>query len=262
MSTIPPLKLATPFKDKLPSDLYFRIAEVPANTSYPAHQHPWGEFVYSYNGMIEVQMKEAHYLVPPQYGIWLPANQMHQGFSHVTAMHCSFYVSAPLTDKLPSQPCTLSITPLVRSILDFLRQRSPLPQPTEEDLRLMAVLVDQLAIATSAGSYLPMSEDAALGALLRKLEANPADDRSLAELALLVNVSERTLIRRCQRDLGMPFSEWRQRLKVVKSLPLLLDGSTVEHISLDLGYNSSSAFISMFKRLMSMTPDEYRKQHL
>ncbi|WP_238534197.1 helix-turn-helix domain-containing protein [Advenella kashmirensis] len=66
-------------------------------------------------------------------------------------------------------------------------------------------------------------------------------------------------MRRCQRDLGMSFVEWRQRLKVLASLARLDRGETVEAIGLDLGYSSASAFISMFRRLMGTTPDEYRK---
>ena len=66
-------------------------------------------------------------------------------------------------------------------------------------------------------------------------------------------------MRRCQRDLGMSLAEWRQRLRVVRAMPLLEAGQTVETIALDLGYGSASAFISMFKKLMGTTPDEYRK---
>ncbi|MBK5556647.1 AraC family transcriptional regulator, partial [Pseudomonas sp. TH05] len=37
---------------------------------------------------------------------------------------------------------------------------------------------------------------------------------------------------------------------------------TVETIGLDLGYSSASAFISMFRKMMGATPDEYRKSYL
>jgi AraC-like DNA-binding protein len=36
----------------------------------------------------------------------------------------------------------------------------------------------------------------------------------------------------------------------------------VETIGLDLGYSSASAFISMFRKMMGTTPDEYRRRHL
>ena len=67
------------------------------------------------------------------------------------------------------------------------------------------------------------------------------------------------ICRRCQRDLDMSFAEWRQRLCVVKALPLLESGAKVESIALDLGYASASAFIAMFKRMTGVTPNEHRR---
>jgi AraC-like DNA-binding protein len=96
--------------------------------------------------------------------------------------------------------------------------------------------------------------------VLRLLQAQPGDNRALPELARAAHTTERTLMRRAQRDLGMSLAEWRQRLRVVKAMPLLEAGQTVETIALDLGYGSASAFITMFKRLMGSTPDEFRKR--
>lgn len=91
------------------------------------------------------------------------------------------------------------------------------------------------------------------------MEVKVADNRSLPELAHAAHTTERTLMRRCQRDLGMSLTEWRQRLRVVKAMPLLQAGQTVETIALDLGYGSASAFIAMFKKRIGTTPDEFRK---
>lgn len=108
-----------------------------------------------------------------------------------------------------------------------------------------------------SGSYLPSSSDPALARLLAWLEAHPDEPRTLAALARQVNSSERTLMRRAQRDLGMPLSEWRQRLCTLQAMPLLAAGHTVESVALALGYASASAFIVMFKQRMGMTPAEY-----
>src|SRR3546814_4773568 len=48
-------------------------------------------------------------------------------------------------------------------------------------------------------------------------------------------------------------------MRVVKAMPLLEEGRTVETIAGELGYGSASAFIAMFRRLMGVTPDEFRK---
>lgn len=232
---------------------------MPAEATYPQHRHAWGEFVYSFSGVMEVKLVDVHYLAPPPYGIWLPPDVEHRGLNRHEACHCSLYIAAELCGRLPNTACALTVTPLIRAILDHLRQHPPgLPRSVEEE-RLLEVLVDQLAGADSAGSYLPTSSDPLLTPVLSALVENPADNRSLPELARAANTTERTLMRRCQRDLGMSLAEWRQRLRVVQAMPLLEAGRTVESIALDLGYSSSSAFIAMFRKLMGITPDEFRK---
>lgn len=253
------LRIPPKYSGMLPAPIFFRTADLPAETIYPQHQHAWGEFVYSFSGVMEIKLADRHYLAPPQYGIWLPPNLEHIGQNRYEASHCSLYLAHELCAVLPSTACALTVSPLMRAILDHLRLHPPALPQTDEDERLLRVLVDQLALAPCAGSYLPTSDDPLLGSVLHMLESQPGDNRSLSELARAVNTTERTLTRRCQRDLGISFAEWRQRLRVVKALPLLEAGRTVETIAFDLGYGSASAFIAMFRRLMGITPDEFRK---
>jgi len=252
--------LVAPFATALPAPIYFRSAPMPADGIYPTHNHPWGEFVYAVNGVVELQFAGGHYLVPPQFGIWLPPDIEHLGQTHKEAWHSSVYVSAPLCVRLPTQVTALGVTPLVREMLEHLRQHPPALPPLPSEQRFLQVLVDLLETAERMGSYLPASDDAALARVLALLERDPGDNRSVAALARHARISERTLMRRCQRDLGMTFAEWRQRLRVVKAMPMLADGRTVEGIAFDLGYASSSAFITMFRRMTGETPDEYRRR--
>ncbi|MES2115791.1 MAG: helix-turn-helix transcriptional regulator [Pseudomonadota bacterium] len=252
--------LVAPFAKELPATIFFRSAPMPADGIYPTHNHPWGEFVFAVSGIIEVQFVGGHYLVPPQYGIWLPPNLEHLGQNRKAAWHSAVYVSAALCAAFPTEVTALAVTPLIREMLEHLRQHPPGVPPAEDEARFLKVLVDMLARAERVGSYLPTSHDPVVLEVLSMLENCPGDSRSLAELAAHANTSERTLMRRCQRDLGMTFAEWRQRLRVVKAMPLLAEGRTVESIALDFGYSSSSAFISMFRRLTGETPDEYRKR--
>lgn len=243
----------------LPAPVMFRSAVSPADGLYPQHQHAWGEFVYSFSGVMEVKLADHHYLAPPQYGIWLPPRVEHVGLNRQEAHHCSLYVSPAACGAMPAEPCALTVSPLVRALLEHLREHSPALLPSPEAQRLMQVLLDQLALAPRANSYLPHSHDGLLAPVLKALEADPSDNRTLAEFALAANTTERTLARRCERDLGMSLVEWRQRLRVVRALPLLEAGQKVEAIGLDLGYGSASAFTAMFKRLMGVTSDEFRR---
>ncbi|NEX62542.1 AraC family transcriptional regulator [Noviherbaspirillum galbum] len=243
---------------RLPAPVFFRSSSVPAEAATREHHHAWGELVYSFSGLMEVKLADRHCLAPPRCGIWLPPYTGHQGLNRYETSFCSVYVAQELCARLPAQPCAVTVSPLVRAMLEYLRDHFGAGNHAEEDQRLLGVLVDQLARAESTASYLPGTEDPLLQPVLQTLEANPGDSRSLAELARAANTTERTLMRRFQREFGMPFSEWRQRLRVVKAMPRLDAGDTVEHIALDLGYGSASSFIAMFKRMAGVTPDEFR----
>ncbi|NWD67072.1 helix-turn-helix transcriptional regulator [Pseudomonas gingeri] len=254
--------IIAPFTSEIPAPIYFRTAQIPASATYPTHRHPWGEFVYSFSGVMEIKLSDKHFIAPPHYGVWLPPNAEHWALNRQEACHCSLYIAEPLCEQLPESACALTITPLIRALLDELRASPPALAQTEEDSRLLYVLLDRLNKTSREGSYLPGSNDPILSPILERLEQNPADDRSLGDWARLVNATERTLLRRCQRDLGMSLAQWKQRLKVMRSLELLRHGATVEAIAFDLGYNSSSSFISMFRKLTGETPHEYRREKL
>ena len=141
-------------------------------------------------------------------------------------------------------------------MLEYLRSQGE--HGSEERLRFLRGVVDLVKAARHVGTYLPWSTDPNLEAVLAALSENPADNRSLAEHARLVGTAERTLIRRCLRDLGMPFAEWKQRLRVTKAMPMLEANATVETVAGLLGYSNASSFIAMFKRMTGTTPDDYR----
>jgi AraC-like DNA-binding protein len=98
-----------------------------------------------------------------------------------------------------------------------------------------------------------------LAPVLEALEHCPADNTSLAAWAARVYTTERTLSRRCQQDLGMSFSEWRQRLRFLHAVSLLEQGKTVQDVALDVGYSSASAFIVMFQQIAGTTPERFRR---
>lgn len=250
-----------PFESALPEAIFFRTAEMLAESQYPTHRHNWGEFVYAYSGLMEVVAGGDHYMAPSHYGLWIPPRIEHQGFNRYKASHCSLYVSPPYADELPSIPCALAITRLTRTILEVLKTRNLAAPYSDADRRLLRVLVDQLSCADCVDSYLPGSADPLLGPILDLLRSTPGNSQPLSELASLANSTPRTLSRRAKKDLGMTISEWRQRARSVEATKLLHSNMRVEAIALDLGYSSASAFIAMFKKWNGVTPDEYRRRN-
>ncbi|WP_281251632.1 AraC family transcriptional regulator [Oceanospirillum sanctuarii] len=245
--------------DQLPEPILYLERTMPSDTIYPSHRHPWGEFVYSFSGVLELKGEGQVFRVPSSYALWLPPETEHHGLNRHESFHCSLYIEKSLSRKLPQQPCALIMTPLIREMLNHLKSRPPVSPYSEAESRFIQVIFDLLTQAASTGSYLPHSTDPLLIRLLTIFEENPAIHSSLKELAEQLGTTERTLARKAQRDLGISLAEWRQRLRVVRAMPKLEDGEKVESIALELGYSTSSAFIAMFKKMMGVTPDEYRR---
>ena len=252
--------LKLPTNDHIEYPLWISFREHPAQSVFPMHRHAWGEFIYAFHGVMQVSIDQVDYITPPPYGIWLPPNTAHSGLNRTDVSHGTLYVHESLCHRLPQEPGILLSNPLVTALLLHLKQH-PLAENSEEHLRLLQVLLDQLEQATLIRSYLPHSQHPILQPILDLLHQDIANNAALSELAQQFNTTERTLARYCQKELGMTLNEWRQRLKVIKAMSMLHEGKKVESIALDLGYSNASAFINMFKRWMLYTPDQFRKLH-
>jgi len=57
----------------------------------------------------------------------------------------------------------------------------------------------------------------------------------------------------------MTFSKWRQQLRLLRAMQRLASGEKVTAAALEAGYNSTSAFISMFRKQLGTTPTRYLK---
>lgn len=258
--TAPLREIPALFDGLAPQPLHLRGATIDARSVYPLLRHQYGELIYSFSGVIEITVGARHFLAPPHHGVWIPPGVDHVGASRDEVSFSALCLDASYSEAMPAEACTLAIAPLPRTLLETLHQRQADYPRDAAELRLFQVLVDELRQSQPQESYLPTSDDAQLGRVLQALQQDPAIERSLQQWAELVHSTERTLSRRCQRDLGMSFSEWTQRLRLLRALSLLQGKRSVHAIALDLGYSSASAFIAMFQRRMGVTPEAFRRK--
>ncbi|MDC8759154.1 AraC family transcriptional regulator [Janthinobacterium fluminis] len=248
-----------PVADALPYEIYFRIETYARARHFGSESHPWGQLNYCASGVMELKVAGQRYLSPPQYAVWIPPGTPHEATIRQNVAYHSAYIDAALCATLPARHCALELSPLLKAILaDFAGRRVTTPA-SPADRRLAQVLLDQLRLAPPSSNYLPGSEDPVLAPLLEALRRQPGCPRTLADWAAQLHLTERTLARRCQRELGMSFGAWRQRQRYLAALPLLEQGQTVQAVALSLGYSTASAFIAMFRRHGGATPDRLRR---
>lgn len=128
--------LQVPFTESLPVPLFLRTTLMPDDAIFPSHIHSWGEFVYSHNGVVQVMVEQERYLVPPQYGLWLPPKMQHVGLNRREVLQSSLYVAGELCGTLPAKPQALMVSPFMRSVLDHARE-STLDYKSQRHLRLL-----------------------------------------------------------------------------------------------------------------------------
>lgn len=222
----------------------------------PVHRHRKGQLVLALSGGVTCTVPKAMWMVPPHHAVWIPGGMPHSNRATDNARIVFLFI-APDAAQMPGDCCTLAISPLVRELIQHLAGQSaayPLQGPTA---RLVAVLLEQLAGACVERLYLPISEHPKLRRMAAVLVADPANRRTLAQWAQALAMSDRTLARLVVRETGLTFGRWRQQLHLIVALRQLAAGTSVQQVAGNLGYDSVTAFITMFKKALGHSPTQY-----
>ncbi|CAB3891425.1 HTH-type transcriptional regulator NimR [Achromobacter anxifer] len=222
----------------------------------PLHRHAMGQLVLSLQGGVTCSVPQGLWMVPPQCGVWIPGGVPHSNRVTQNGRVCFLFVP-PAATGLPEQCCTLAISPLVRELIIHLADLAPEATATAATRKLAEVLVEQLARMPAEQLHLPMSEHPRLRDIADALHADPADRSTVAQWSERVAMSERTLARLVRQELGMSFGRWRQQMHIIQALQRLSAGVSVQRTAEDLGYESVSAFITMFRKALGKTPARY-----
>jgi AraC-like DNA-binding protein len=170
--------------------------------------------------------------------------------------HIDFVYIEPDAARLPDRCCTFSISPLLREAIVELSNCTPDDDDTRRDL-LTRVVLAELPRMPVQELHLPLSTERRLRRIAAALADDPADRSTLSEWAGRVALSESSLARLVVKETGLTFGRWRQQLHLIVALRELASGATVQQVSAQLGYESVSAFITMFKKALGKPPAKY-----
>jgi AraC-like DNA-binding protein len=222
------------------------------------HRHHKAQLLYVVSGVITVEAAGGIWTVPPHCAIWIPSGVEHAALVSGRISVGNLYIEPDLAMVLGDRCGILFVQPLLRElILRFIAGPSLYPQGDTRETRLVSVLLDELQAAPLEPLHLPMPAERRLRRLVETLVENPALRFTIEEWGARVGASNRTLTRLFQRETGMSFVRWRQQLHVGLALQRLASGQSVTNVAFDLGYESPSAFIAMFRRMLGTTPARY-----
>jgi AraC-like DNA-binding protein/quercetin dioxygenase-like cupin family protein len=215
------------------------------------HWHARAQLVYASRGTMTIRTERRAWIVPPTRALWVPACTVHEVQAHSEVEMRSLYVSTAHTERMPESCAVLEVSPLLRQLV---LRASELPvhydEACEEGL-VMQLLMAELRRVPRCALDLPLPESADLRALCDDiLEALATGNAFGAGLG----VSARTLYRRFLRETGISFARWKQQARLLEAIRRLAVGEPVTSVALDLGYESTSAFSTMFRRTLGVSP--------
>ena len=232
-------------------------AELEHGHAISEHSHPEDQLLFASQGVMTVRTKQGVWVVPPQRAVWIPADTPHSvALSGQVSMR-TLYVLPSLCRSLPRRCFVMNVSPLLRELILHACTYPKLCRTASAQRRIIDIIVDQLNAVESIPLQLPHPSDSRAIRVAKALMANPGDARTLEKLCKDCGASKRTIQRVFLEETRMTFAKWRQQLRLLHAMQVLASGEKVTVAALESGYNSTSAFISMFRKQFGTTPARF-----
>lgn len=244
-------------EDELTRPVIALLGDMPAYRKIEAHQHVWGQLAFASAGILSINLPNGRFIVPPDKALWIPKNVMHEISTRYGAKFRSLYLAEQWSDELSSQAYVFTVSALLRELILAVVDLGQDFEMSQRNQHLLDLLLIEIKQAPITPLFIPMPTDRRLVMISDYLQQAPGDNTSLDQWQHRVGASIRTLNRLFNQQTGMGFIQWRQRLRLSYALELLSQGTSVTSVALAVGYESASAFITMFKKHLGVSPKAY-----
>jgi AraC-like DNA-binding protein len=227
--------------------------EYPRGSRVPQHAHGSDQLIYASRGIMQVTSDHRLWVIPPHFGLWIPARTAHQISMPEYVSVRTLYLRPSLVN-LGTTCSVLHIGSFLRELIVEIVRVGKLRARNYLECALRDLFIDQLRRASSVPTGVAVPRDDRALAVAQGVIENPALRSSLASMCAAGGVSVRTLQRAFQRDVGMDFESWRRQVRLMKAVELLVAGRSVKEISFSVGYQGPSAFVTLFRKTFGSTP--------
>lgn len=224
------------------------------------HSHPRAQLIYSCSGTMRVTVENHVWLVTSRQAIWVPSMYEH----HVAFLKNNhvrnLFIDTSVLSNLPDTCFALDVSPFLRELILRIVNIGTDYQMNSAEGRIIQVTLDELAGIKSTKCFLPISNEPRLKKVMNELINNASDKRTIEEFASLACTTSRTLSRLFIKEVGMTFVNWRKQIRMMEAIERLEKGIPIAQIALELGYNSTSSFIEVFRKEFGVSPSNYLKE--
>jgi AraC-like DNA-binding protein len=153
-----------------------------------------------------------------------------------------------------TQLSPITVSPLLRNLLAHLQDELADCDRRNAEQVVLDLLHPLLALPSIG---LPLPRDERCEQIVATVLDDPANAWELADWAVEVGASVRTLSRIFQTETSMSFSQWRTHARIRSAINDLAAGRSVAHVARAVGYETTSAFVTAFRRCTGRTPSTF-----
>ncbi|MEA3306391.1 MAG: response regulator [Elusimicrobiota bacterium] len=131
------------------------------------------------------------------------------------------------------------------------------------DIKVIRALIEK-ELLNKAGSASPsdMNNTDKIEHVKWFLEGNCLKKVTLKDAAEIVYMNPKYLSRLFRENTGMGFNEYKLKIKMEQAKKMLTSTAlAIKQISYKLGYANTESFIRQFKKILKITPTQYRKNN-
>jgi AraC-like DNA-binding protein len=222
----------------------------------PLHDHDRDQLLYAISGTMRLRTIKEAWVVPPDGAIYIPAGTQHTVSMHGNVDMRTLYIDANTTHPHTKVLSVVAVSNLLRELILALSEE-PVVHKANSRAGLISQMIElEIAQARDITFRVPLPHDPRLQRLCAALLSDPSDRRTLEAWSQISGASSRTLARLFERDLGMSFNQWRQRVRFHSALEALSDGVPISRVAAQNGYRSASAFTAAFSKAMGAPPSK------
>jgi AraC-like DNA-binding protein len=219
----------------------------------PLHAHGSDQLVYAGRGVMKVSSGQSQWMIPPHFGLWIPARTLHEIYMPERVSMRTLYLRPTLT-RFSASCAVLHVGSFLRELILEIVRVGELRLGNRVERALRDILVSELQRATPVPTVVVLPRDSRASAVAQTVLQNPAIHASLKAMCESAGVSVRTLQRIFLSEVGTDFEYWRRQVRLMKAVELLAAGRSVKEVAFAVGYQHPSAFVALFRSTFATTP--------
>ena len=214
------------------------------------------QLLYASAGVMSVITDHDSFIIPPQRAVWIPDGLDHEVSCRGSVSLRTLYINSKY--QRGERNCHIvEVSPFLQSLIVEVTHFTWNSIPNDREEKIVDLLLDEILSAPNIPYTAPMPTDPRLIRVCKSIIDDPSDRKDIDKFAMIACMSRRSLTRAFKKETGMSVAVWRQQVRLLEALSLISTGASVTSAALDVGYESASAFSTMFQRAFGVSPSKY-----